>query len=149
IARRPDWWFVLLLLPVVNLVTGILLCGRIATIMRRSPIWGPVMVIPGLNLIPWTYLAISPAPQDLPRSDTQGLIDRWDVLLADLPYSSGESVAPCSSSPRSSAGTRSRRATGVGGAHGRVWRRWGPPHLSSRGRYSLTRPMAPVRAGRS
>jgi len=84
IARRPDWWFVLLLLPVVNLVTGILLCGRIATIMRRSPIWGPVMVIPGLNLIPWTYLAISPAPQDLPRSDTQGLIDRWDVLIAGL-----------------------------------------------------------------
>lgn len=57
IARRPGWWVLLLLIPIVNLYVAALLWMSIAE-MRGKPVWtGALMLAPVLNLLILAYLA--------------------------------------------------------------------------------------------
>jgi len=59
IAKKPLWWFILLLIPFVNIVIGIIVWMAIAE-ARGKPNWlGILMIIPFVNLIIPGYLAFS------------------------------------------------------------------------------------------
>lgn len=59
---RLRWWFIfLLLIPLVNLVLGIIIWIKIAQRLGRSPIWGVLMFVPVLDLAVIAYLAFSKA----------------------------------------------------------------------------------------
>lgn len=51
ITKKPLWWFILLLIPIVNIVIGIIVWMGIAE-ARGKPSWlGILMLIPGVNLV--------------------------------------------------------------------------------------------------
>ncbi|MGB3340079.1 MAG: DUF5684 domain-containing protein [bacterium] len=59
IAKKPLWWFILLLIPIVNIIIGIIVWMAIAE-ARGKPNWvGVLMIIPFLNVIIPGYLAFS------------------------------------------------------------------------------------------
>lgn len=59
IAKKPVWWIILLLIPLVNLVILIILFMEIAK-ARGKPGWvGILMLVPIVNLILPAYLAFS------------------------------------------------------------------------------------------
>lgn len=59
IAKKPLWWFVLLLIPIVNIIISIIVWMAIAE-ARGKPSWiGVLMIIPFLNIIIPGYLAFS------------------------------------------------------------------------------------------
>jgi hypothetical protein len=59
IAKKPLWWFILLLIPIVNIIIGIIVWMAIAE-ARGKPNWvGVLMIIPFLNIIIPGYLAFS------------------------------------------------------------------------------------------
>lgn len=59
IARKPVWWIILLLIPLVNIVIAALVWMRIAQTRRKSGWWGAVAIMPVVNLIVPGYLAWS------------------------------------------------------------------------------------------
>jgi hypothetical protein len=59
IARKPRWWILLLLIPVVNIFVAVLLWMRIAEVMQKPRWWGVLVVVPVINLIVPGYLAWS------------------------------------------------------------------------------------------
>ena len=59
IARRPVWWIVLLLIPVVNIVIAALIWMGIAQNRQKSGWWGVVAIVPVVNLVVPGYLAWS------------------------------------------------------------------------------------------
>jgi hypothetical protein len=59
IARKPGWWIILFLIPLVNIVIFIIVCMKIAE-LRGKPGWvGIIWVIPGIGLIVPGYLAFT------------------------------------------------------------------------------------------
>lgn len=59
IAKKPLWWFILMLIPFVNLIIGIIVWMAIAE-ARGKPNWiGILMIFPLLNVIILGYLAFS------------------------------------------------------------------------------------------
>lgn len=59
IAKKPLWWFILLLIPFVNIVISIIVWMAMAE-ARGKPSWiGILMLIPVLNIIIPGYLAWS------------------------------------------------------------------------------------------
>lgn len=59
IAKKPLWWFILLLIPLVNIVIGIIVWMAVAE-ARGKPSWvGILMIVPFVNLIIPGYLAFS------------------------------------------------------------------------------------------
>ena len=59
IAKKPDWWIVLLFLPIINILTGILLWMGISKALGKSQWLGIFMIITPINLIIPAYLAFS------------------------------------------------------------------------------------------
>ncbi len=59
IARKPVWWIVLLLIPVVNIVLAALIWKSVAKVRQKSGWWGAVAIVPVVNLIVPGYLAWS------------------------------------------------------------------------------------------
>jgi hypothetical protein len=59
IAKKPLWWFVLLLIPLVNVVITIIIWMGIAEARNKPSWWGILMLIPGVSLIVPGYLAWS------------------------------------------------------------------------------------------
>lgn len=57
IARKPLWWILLMLLPLVNLVIAILVWMAIAEARHKPNWWGILMIVPVVNLIVPGYLA--------------------------------------------------------------------------------------------
>lgn len=57
IARKPVWWIVLCLIPLVNIVIFILLWMGIAEARNKPNWWGIMVIIPVMNLIMPGYLA--------------------------------------------------------------------------------------------
>ncbi len=57
IARKPLWWFILCLIPLVNIVIFILIWMAIAEARHKPSWWGILLIIPVLNLIVPGYLA--------------------------------------------------------------------------------------------
>jgi len=57
IARKPVWWIILFLIPVVNLVFAIIVWMGVAEARGKESWWGILMIVPVLNLIVPGYLA--------------------------------------------------------------------------------------------
>ena len=58
-AGRDWWWFVLYLIPVVNIFAIAVIWMDIAKNTGKSPIWGVLMLLPFLNMVSLLYLAFS------------------------------------------------------------------------------------------
>ncbi len=75
IAGKAYWWFLLLLIPLVNIVVGIYIWMRVAA-ARSHPSWvGLLMILPFVNLIVLGYIAFA---------DNKALPQ---VIFPNLPYS--------------------------------------------------------------
>lgn len=59
IARKPIWWIVLCLIPLVNIVIFIILWMGIAEARNKPSWWGVLMLVPIVSLIVPGYLAWS------------------------------------------------------------------------------------------
>jgi hypothetical protein len=59
IARKPVWWIILLLIPVVNIVFAALVWMGIAETRQKPRWWGVLAIVPVVNLIVPGYLAWS------------------------------------------------------------------------------------------
>jgi len=59
IAQKPLWWFVLLLIPLVNIVMTIIIWMAIAEKRNKPNWWGILIIVPIINLIVPGYLAFS------------------------------------------------------------------------------------------
>jgi hypothetical protein len=59
IARKPIWWIVLFLIPLVGLVMYIIVWMGIAEARNKPSWWGVMVIVPVMNLIMPGYLAWS------------------------------------------------------------------------------------------
>lgn len=59
IAKKPMWWFVLCLIPLVNLVIFVILWMAIAEARNKPSWWGILLIVPLVGLIVPGYLAWS------------------------------------------------------------------------------------------
>jgi magnesium-transporting ATPase (P-type) len=59
IAKKPLWWFVLFLIPLVNIVIAIIVWMAIAEARHKPNWWGILMIVPFVNFIVPGYLAWS------------------------------------------------------------------------------------------
>jgi type II secretory pathway component PulF len=59
IAGEPMWWFILLLIPIVNIVIGIIVWMKIAEARNKPDWWGLLLLVPFVNIIVPGYLAFS------------------------------------------------------------------------------------------
>jgi Family of unknown function (DUF5684) len=59
IAKKPLWWFILFLIPLVNLVMSILVWMGIAEARSKPNWWGIMVIVPVMNVIMPGYLAWS------------------------------------------------------------------------------------------
>jgi magnesium-transporting ATPase (P-type) len=59
VAKKPLWWFILLLIPLVNLVIGIIIWMAVAEARGKPSWWGILILVPLVNLIVPGYLAWS------------------------------------------------------------------------------------------
>ena len=66
VAGRPLWWFVLLLIPFVNLVISIILLLDLAKRMGKPAAVGLLMLIPLVNLVVLGWLAFSSSAPSAP-----------------------------------------------------------------------------------
>jgi hypothetical protein len=59
IARKPVWWIILCLIPLVNIVIFIVVWMGIAEARNKPNWWGVLMIVPVVSLIVPGYLAWS------------------------------------------------------------------------------------------
>src|SRR5439155_26060930 len=59
IAKKPLWWILLLLIPLVNIVIGIIVWMGVAEARGKPNWWGILMIVPVANLFVPGYLAWS------------------------------------------------------------------------------------------
>ncbi len=57
VAKKPMWWFILFLIPGVNLVMIVLVWMPIAKAVGKPDWWGILMIVPVANLVVPGYLA--------------------------------------------------------------------------------------------
>lgn len=57
IAKKPMWWFVLFLIPLVNIIMSVIVWMGVATARRKPEWWGILMIVPLANLVVPGYLA--------------------------------------------------------------------------------------------
>jgi hypothetical protein len=58
-ARMPAWWFIMFLIPVLNLLAHILWCVRIAQACGKGNLVTVLLILPGTNVLALLYLAFS------------------------------------------------------------------------------------------
>lgn len=59
VAKKPAWWLVLFLIPLVNIVIAIIVWMAVAEARHKPNWWGIVMIVPVVGLIVPGYLAWS------------------------------------------------------------------------------------------
>lgn len=59
VAKKPLWWFILFLIPLVNIVMVIIVWMAVAEARGKPNWWGILMIVPFVNLIVPGYLAWS------------------------------------------------------------------------------------------
>ena len=59
IAKKPVWWIILLLVPLVNLIIGIMVWMAVAEARGKPSWWGILLIVPVLGVIVPGYLAWS------------------------------------------------------------------------------------------
>jgi uncharacterized protein DUF5684 len=57
VAKKPIWWIILFLIPIVNIVMAILVWMGVAEARGKPNWWGILIIIPVVNLIVPGYLA--------------------------------------------------------------------------------------------
>jgi hypothetical protein len=57
IAKKPMWWFLLFLIPLVNIVIAVIVWMGIAEARQKPNWWGILMIVPIANLVIPGYLA--------------------------------------------------------------------------------------------
>lgn len=57
IAKKPLWWFLLCLIPLVNIVISIMVWMAVAEARGKPNWWGILLIVPVVNLIVPGYLA--------------------------------------------------------------------------------------------
>jgi hypothetical protein len=57
VAGKPAWWFILFLIPLVNIVILIIVWMAVAEARHKPNWWGILMIVPVLGLIVPGYLA--------------------------------------------------------------------------------------------
>jgi hypothetical protein len=57
IAKRPLWWFIFLLIPLVNIIFGIIVWLDILKIRGKPSWWVILLIIPFVNLVVLAILA--------------------------------------------------------------------------------------------
>ena len=57
IAKKPLWWFILFLIPLVNIVMAVIVWMGIAEACHKPNWWGILMIVPIANLVVPGYLA--------------------------------------------------------------------------------------------
>ena len=71
-ANKPAWWFILCLIPIVNIVVFAILWIEVAKACQQSPVWGFLVLIPLINLVAMGILAFStPAPRVSPPAQSE------------------------------------------------------------------------------
>jgi len=63
IAQKPLWWFVLILIPIVNLVPLAIAWANIARRCGRSDAWGILTLVPVVSFFTLAVLAMSKPPR--------------------------------------------------------------------------------------
>lgn len=78
-AKMPAWYFLLFLIPVINIIMQIWWCFRIASACGKSALVGVALILPGLNLLAFLYLAFSKGQPEEPADAVQKPIrlDGW------------------------------------------------------------------------
>ncbi len=71
IARRPDWWIVLALVPLVNFVVIVVLWMDIAKVLGKPGWIGLLFIVPVVGLAVPAYLAFSGAQSAAPSAPRQ------------------------------------------------------------------------------
>lgn len=64
-AGKPAWWFVLCLIPVVNIVVFAMLWWEVAKAARVAPAWGIMVLVPVVNFVAMGIMAFSTPPQQM------------------------------------------------------------------------------------
>jgi Family of unknown function (DUF5684) len=59
IAKKPIWWFILFLVPLVNIVIAILVWMGVAEARHKPYWWGILLIVPVIGIIVPGYLAWS------------------------------------------------------------------------------------------
>jgi hypothetical protein len=59
IAKKPIWWIVLLLIPLVNIIIVVLIWMAVAEARSKPSWWGVLMLVPGVSFVVPGYLAWS------------------------------------------------------------------------------------------
>jgi hypothetical protein len=59
IAKKPNWWIVLFLIPLANIVIAVIVWMGVAEARNKPNWWGILMIVPVANLIVPGYLAWS------------------------------------------------------------------------------------------
>jgi len=57
IGRKPVWWIILFLIPLVNIVMYVIIWMAIAEARGKPNWWGILIIVPVVNLIVPGYLA--------------------------------------------------------------------------------------------
>jgi len=57
IAKKPLWWIILFLIPIVNIVVAIMVWMGVAEARHKPSWWGILMIVPLVGLIVPGYLA--------------------------------------------------------------------------------------------
>lgn len=58
-AGMPAWWFLLWMVPVMNIVASLVWSFKIVEARGKSVLWAILLLLPGTNLIAFIYLAFS------------------------------------------------------------------------------------------
>jgi hypothetical protein len=57
IAKKPLWWILLLLIPVVNIFVSVIVWMAVAEVRKKPSWWGILTIIPIANFVAIGYLA--------------------------------------------------------------------------------------------
>jgi hypothetical protein len=57
VAKKPMWWFILFLIPLVNIAVAIMTWMGVAEAVKKPSWWGILMIVPVANLVVPGYLA--------------------------------------------------------------------------------------------
>jgi hypothetical protein len=71
-AGMSGWWFLGCFVPILNLLVSIMWALNIVKVRRKGTIWAILLLLPGLNLLAFLYLAFSTSsPPEIPSTKFQ------------------------------------------------------------------------------
>lgn len=76
LARKPLWWFVLFLIPIVNIIPFAIAWANIARRCGKSAAWGVLTLVPVVSLFTLAVLAMSKPPKSFFEPPQQPSLSR-------------------------------------------------------------------------